>query len=149
MAGSSKPTPLLASADDAEAQFYEALQAADLDALMGIWADEDEVACVLPGGPRVVGLAAIRQVCEDLFSANGPLHVVPQQVRRLALGGCAVHHVTERLQIDTPRGAQAAYILATNVYVHTAQGWRMVAHHASPGLPEEPPQFAPTGSHLH
>ena len=41
MAGSSKPTPLLASADDAEAQFYEALQAADLDALMGIWADEE------------------------------------------------------------------------------------------------------------
>jgi ketosteroid isomerase-like protein len=28
-------------------------------------------------------------------------------------------------------------VIATNVYAKTAQGWRMVAHHASPGTPRE------------
>jgi hypothetical protein len=29
-------------------------------------------------------------------------------------------------------------VLATNVYVKTVQGWRLAAHHASPGSPEQP-----------
>jgi len=28
---------------------------------------------------------------------------------------------------------QYALVVATNVYQRTAQGWRMVAHHTSPG----------------
>jgi ketosteroid isomerase-like protein len=40
-------------------------------------------------------------------------------------------------------------VLATNVYMKTAQGWRLVAHHASPGEePAEPmPGDAPTTLH--
>jgi ketosteroid isomerase-like protein len=34
-------------------------------------------------------------------------------------------------------------VLATNVYVKTAQGWRMVAHHASPG--SEPAELVASG----
>ncbi|MDO9197770.1 nuclear transport factor 2 family protein, partial [Rhodoferax sp.] len=41
------------SADDIEAAFYEALQSADIDKLMVCWADEDEIVCVHPGGPRL------------------------------------------------------------------------------------------------
>ncbi|MES2091576.1 MAG: nuclear transport factor 2 family protein, partial [Pseudomonadota bacterium] len=51
---------LMASADDSEATFYEALQQGDLERLMSVWSDDDEIACVHPGGPRVVGGAAIR-----------------------------------------------------------------------------------------
>jgi ketosteroid isomerase-like protein len=28
-------------------------------------------------------------------------------------------------------------VIATNVYHKTPQGWRMVAHHASPGTPKD------------
>ena len=58
-----KPPPLSQaprSPDEAEARFYEALQAGDLDKLMAVWADDDEVVCVHPGGERVIGPAAIR-----------------------------------------------------------------------------------------
>ncbi|MCM2340987.1 nuclear transport factor 2 family protein, partial [Rhodoferax sp.] len=48
------------SSDEVETAFYEALQNADLERLMACWADEDEVVCVHPGGPRMVGLGAIR-----------------------------------------------------------------------------------------
>ena len=59
---------LLASPEDTEAQFYEALQAGDLERLMAVWGDEDEVCCVHPGGPRVVGAAAIRASFEQIFA---------------------------------------------------------------------------------
>ena len=54
------PQPLLASPDEIEHQFYEALQQGDIDKLMATWSDDDEIACVHPGGPRVIGAAAIR-----------------------------------------------------------------------------------------
>ena len=55
----------LASPDEIEQQFYEALQSADLERLMEVWADEDEISCVHPGGQRLVGVAAIRGAFAD------------------------------------------------------------------------------------
>lgn len=129
---------LHASADDVEAQFYEALQRGDLDALMALWADDDEVVCVHPGGGgRLVGPAAIRASFEAIF-ANGGIPVVPQQVHRLQQLGSAVHHLVERIEVVTPEGRQVGWVVATNVFVKTAEGWRIVAHHASPAEPQEP-----------
>jgi uncharacterized protein (TIGR02246 family) len=147
----SKPqlASLMASPDDIEAQFYEALQRGDIERLMAVWADDDEVVCVHPGGPRVIGPAAIRASFESIF-ANGAIPVVPEQVHRLHTIGSAVHHLAERITVQTAEGARTAWVLATNVYVKTAQGWRMVAHHASPGsLGEEPPETGEAPATLH
>ena len=73
---------LLASADDVEAQFYEALQQGDASRLMALWADDDEIVCVHPSGVRAVGAAAIRASFEAIF-ANGGVPAVPDQVRRV------------------------------------------------------------------
>jgi ketosteroid isomerase-like protein len=119
-------------ADEIEATFYEALQTGDVDKLMSCWADEDEIVCVHPGGPRVVGAVAIRATFEMMFSA-GTIRAWPHQVRKLyALASC-VHNVLEKLEVPGPEGLGHAWVIATNVYHKTAQGWRMVAHHASPG----------------
>ncbi|NBU89623.1 MAG: DUF4440 domain-containing protein, partial [Betaproteobacteria bacterium] len=50
----------MSSPEDIEQQFYEALQQGDIERLMAVWADDDEIVCVHPGGPRVIGHAAIR-----------------------------------------------------------------------------------------
>jgi len=139
---------LLASPNDVEAQFYEALQQADLDKLMAVWSDDDEIACVHPGGPRVSGHAAIRASFEAIF-ANGAIPLRPQGLRRLQTLGCAVHHVVEHVSITDAQGSRSAWVLATNVYVHTVQGWRMVAHHASPGGGSAEPAPGETPSTLH
>jgi ketosteroid isomerase-like protein len=127
---------LMASVDDVEAQFYDALQRADIEQLMALWSDDDEVACVHPGGPRIVGHGAVRASFDSIF-ANGAIPVRPQQVRRVGNASCAVHHVLERVDIVTAEGTQTAWVLATNVYLKTTQGWRLVLHHASPGSPRE------------
>jgi hypothetical protein len=120
------------SADDIEASFYEAMQTGDLEKLMGCWADEDDIVCVHPGGPRLVGGVAIRAAFEALF-ANGTINAKPEHVCKVESLTSAMHNVVERIGVLTHEGAQQALVLATNVYQRTPQGWRMVAHHASPG----------------
>ena len=124
------------SADEIEAAFYEALQKGDIEKLMACWADEDEVVCVHPGGPRVVGTLAIRAAFDAMFS-NGSIRAVPQQLRKVESLTSVVHNVLERIEVLTQGGPAHAYVLATNVYHRTAQGWRMVVHHASPGSQNE------------
>ena len=125
------------SADDIETAFYEALQRGDVEALMACWADDDEVFCVHPGGPRLVGTAAIRAAFEQMFG-NGGIQAVPARVRKVESLASAVHNVLERIDVLTAEGPRHAFVLATNVYHNTPQGWRMVAHHASPGSAREP-----------
>ena len=139
---------LHASPDDAEAQFYEALQRGDIAQLMAVWADDDEVVCVHPGGGRLVGPAAIRESFEAIF-ASGAIPVQPEQIHRLQALGCAVHHLVERIAIGGPDNPQQAWVLATNVYVKTAQGWRLAAHHASPAGPDDIADACDAPSTLH
>lgn len=120
------------SVNDLEQAFYDALQRADVEAVMACWADEDDPVCVHPGGGRAVGLLAIRESFSRLLAA-GAIRVQPTHVKQTMVGRCCVHSVLEQVDGVTNDGSRRAYVTATNVYVKTAQGWRMLAHHASPG----------------
>ena len=124
------------SADEVEAAFYEALQAGDLERLMACWANEEEIICVHPGGPRLIGAVAIRNSFEIMFG-HGPIRSFPERLHKLETITSAVHNLIERVEIYTAEGAQIAFVTSTNVYMRTAEGWRMVAHHPSPGTPPE------------
>jgi len=143
-----KPKLPLGSPDDTEHAFYDALQNADIERLMACWVDEDDIVCVHPGGPRLVGHAAVRAAFEAMF-ANGSVQAFPEKVRRLDAGPCSVHSVVERVAVMSDDGMQHAWVVATNVYVKTAQGWRMVAHHASPGTRAEPVEVLTAQPMLH
>ncbi len=125
-------------ADETEAAFYEALRLGDIDKLMACWADEEDIICIHPGGSRWIGALAIRCGFEAMFS-HGTIRANIEQVRRVQTLGVSIHSVVERVEVMTPNGPAQAYVLATNVYLKTAQGWRMVAHHASPGTAQEVP----------
>jgi ketosteroid isomerase-like protein len=131
---------MLASPDDVEAQFYEALREADLLKLMAVWADDEEVVCIHPGGARLVGTVAVRAAFEALFS-SGAIAVRAENIRRVQGMGCSVHSVMERIDLVRSEGRQVGWVMATNVFMKTAYGWRMVAHHASPGSASEPPEL--------
>jgi len=143
-----KPMAPLASPDEIEQQFYEALQRGDIERLMAVWSDDEDISCVHPGGPRVVGAGAIRAAFDAMF-ANGSIDARPEKVRRLQTHSCAVHSVLEQVRVMTAEGPQLAWVVATNVYVKGAQGWRLVAHHASPGSPREVQEIVEAASVLH
>ncbi|MGZ5130624.1 MAG: YybH family protein [Caldimonas sp.] len=142
------PAPAPGSADDVEIEFYEALRHGDIERLMALWADDDEISCVHPGGPRLVGSVAIRASFDAMF-ANGTIDARPEKVRRLDAHSTAVHSVLERVRVPGPEGEGFAWVVATNVYVKAAQGWRLAAHHASPGAASEVQDIAETASTLH
>lgn len=122
--------PAFTTPAEAEAAFYDALARSDLEAMMSIWSEEDEVMCVHPGGPRIVGLAAVRELWRQIFAGGTRLEVRTSQLVTHATLVLAVHNLLEEIAVAGEE-AGAPPIVATNVYARGANGWRMVMHHAS------------------
>ncbi|MFV0681465.1 YybH family protein [Ottowia sp.] len=135
------------SADEVESAFYEALQSGQVDQIMACWADEEDIVCVHPGGPRLVGALAIRTSFEEML-AHGVVRAYPERLRRIDSLGAAVHSVLERIDMVTAEGVQHAWVVSTNVYLKTALGWRLVARHASASR-SEVAESAPPSQPLH
>lgn len=125
----SKSRKQLGTADDVEAGFYDAIARADIEALMSLWADDEEIVCIHPGAPRLVGHGAIRASWEAIFERGG-VRIRPVQLHAAQNLMTATHNVIE--EVHRPESElQDIHILATNVYMKTPYGWRIVMHHAS------------------
>jgi uncharacterized protein (TIGR02246 family) len=130
------------TAQDAESAFYEALERCDLEGMMAVWAEDEEIVCVHPAGARLTGQDQVRESWAKMFAAGPRARLVIEQ--QVAISGMmlAVHSVYERFTIPQAKPEQQPVpIVATNVYLRTAAGWRMIVHHASPAPAQ--PQPAP------
>lgn len=136
----------LETPEEIEAAFYDAISRADVDAVMSLWADEDDIVCIHPGAPRLVGHASIRAAWESIFEQGG-VQIRPVQVHVTQNPMTSVHNIIEEVHRKTSR-QQDIHILATNVYVKTASGWRLATHHASV-VPGEAPPDTPVSVLLH
>ncbi len=145
--------PLFPTAQDAEAAFYEAFTKCDLEAMMAVWADDDDIYCVHPGGARVTGVERVRESWRQIFAGGQTLRFQLRESQYLQGMMLSVHSVYEHVAIagePHPRGAA----IATNVYQRTERGWRMIAHHASPApasasADPEPRRATPPPKTLH
>ena len=122
---------LFATPQDAEAAFYEAFMKHDLEAMMSVWSDDDEVYCIHPRGPRVTGVAQVRESWRRIFANAQTLRFQVRQQHVFQAMMVSVHSVYEQIAVgDETR--PSGCMLATNIYARTERGWRMMAHHASP-----------------
>jgi uncharacterized protein (TIGR02246 family) len=122
---------LFASPDECEQAFYEALENADAEAVADLWLDDSDVCCVHPGGPRLIGHAAIKSSWSAIL-ANGGVNVRATSRRAVETPSVAVHNVVEEILMQERGRQQLVHVIATNAYVKTPAGWKMVLHHASP-----------------
>ena len=129
---------LFATPQEAEAAFYEAFMKRDLEGMMSVWADEDEVYCVHPRGPRVTGVAQVRESWRQIFQGTQDVRFHVREQHLLQAMMVSVHSVYEQISVGEDERVQACMI-ATNIYMRTERGWRMMAHHASPAPPVEAP----------
>lgn len=122
---------LYATPQDAESAFYEALTKGDLDAMMAVWADDDDIFCVHPNGARLSGVERVRESWRQIFASGQTLRFQLREQQHVQGMMLSVHSVYETITVaGEPR--PRAPVIATNVYLRTERGWRMVAHHASP-----------------
>jgi uncharacterized protein (TIGR02246 family) len=132
------------TAQDAENAFYEALERADLEAMMGVWAEDEEIVCVHPSGQRITGAENVRESWRQIFAGGPNLRVHITQ--RVAIAGMmvVVHNLHENITVAGEPRARPP-VVVTNVYLRTASGWRMILHHGSPaaGAPADAPPPPP------
>ena len=118
--------------------FYHAFESADLDTMTDLWIDDEESLCVHPGAMPVRGTKAINRSWA-LIMANTPyiqffLTDVEVSVRGEVASVTCTENVLTADDRAGPDGFGGARAVATNVFVRTADGWRLWIHHASPVL---------------
>jgi len=140
-------TEIFATPQDAEQAFYKAFEQADLAAMMSVWAEEEDIVCVHPGGARHTGVVEVRESWRQIL-AQGPglrFHLVGNRVFSGRM--ISIHSVYEHVTV-AGESRPANPVLATNIYLLTDRGWRMLMHHASP-LATAAPSKEPPPSVLH
>jgi len=118
------------TAGEAEDAFYAAFSAARLDDMMRVWAQDADVVCIHPGGPRLSGIAEIRLSWSQIFTDSMPRAFTLRG--RIVTGdeAHAIHILEENIRVPGTSFV-APPVLATNVYRRQLDGWHMVLHHAS------------------
>lgn len=125
-----------ASPEDAESAFYDAFSHGDTDALMAVWAEEEETVCIHPTGVQLLGLQLIRESWQSIFK-NSRLHVQRTRIAHWHGLLLAIHHGVETLFVGddpTPQGP----LHVTHVFSRGPRGWRLVSRHASAAADLQP-----------
>src|SRR4051812_32388008 len=116
---------------DAAIAFYRAFESRNIEVMMAAWAEDEDIVCVHPGGPRLVGYEAVRSSWEQIFAGDTKLTFTLDEIISIDTVGLAMQSAIEHVTVGNdpkPRGAA----IASNVFMRTPSGWRMVLHHASP-----------------
>lgn len=123
-----------AGLEDANAAFYAAFEALDLDRMAALWDRGDDVFCVHPGSDLILGWGPVRRSWAAIFAATDYLQFIVTDVQARAEAGVVT--CTENILTDhaADEGLGAGKAVATNVFRYRDGRWRMTAHHASPVL---------------
>lgn len=130
-----------ADLEEANAEFYAAFEAGDLDRMSAVWVDGEyapSVSCVHPGWPLLRGRAEVLRSWA-LIMANTPyIQFVLTDLHTEILGDQALVTLAENiLTVDdsVEAGTMAGgSVVATNFFVRVGGEWRLLLHHGSPVL---------------
>jgi ketosteroid isomerase-like protein len=126
----------------ANAAFYAALEACDLDAMAAVWERSERAVVIHPGWPMLRGWTRVAESWGAIFRNTDFIQFVitdetcvvegdtawvsaQENILQSAGGGGA----SEKLDDADLTGSRA---VVTNVFVRDGSQWRMVVHHASP-----------------
>jgi uncharacterized protein (TIGR02246 family) len=123
--------PLFATPQDAEDAFYDAIDENDLAAMLAVWEDSDDVVCLLPMQPLVLGRAGLRNAWGPLLQGDFKVDIEVHHVHWIESADLAVHYLQEKANIAGQQQQQPP-VYATNMYRKGADGWRMILHQNSP-----------------
>ncbi len=134
-------TRIFDTPQEAEDGFYDALEEGDLEQLMFVWADSEDVCCLLPMYPLVQGRAAVKDVFSHLFSRGNGVSLSINHLHWIESGDIAIHQVEEVLQNVPPGSTPPPPFYGTNVFRKDSSGWHLLLHQNSPTPAPAPPEM--------
>ena len=118
------------SSTAAEEAFYAAFSATDLEAMMHIWADQPDIVCIHPNGPRLRGRDQVRLSWSMIFRDRVVRHFALTGLRIIGNGDQRIHLLEENISVPGTNYVSPP-VLATNIYRRDQNGWHLIIHHAS------------------
>ncbi len=112
--------------------FYRAFEALDVDAMEAVWLDDDRIKCIHPGWELLAGRERVMRSWELIFKNTSTIRFDVTDLAIEIVGDAAWVTNVENIWSDDPVGRFTSQAVATNLFVGTPQGYRMVLHHASP-----------------
>jgi ketosteroid isomerase-like protein len=120
-----------AEVEEANLRFYRAFEALDLGEMDKVWAHGDHVKCIHPGWPLLGSWEAVRASWETIFQNTGEIRFTIADVQTMVRGDLAWVTCTENILSQVRGRVSVTSVLATNLFEHGPDGWRMILHHAS------------------
>ncbi len=128
---------VFSSPEAVEEAFYRAMHTGDVGLMMAVWAEDDNISCVHPGGARLDGMSAVRASFEQILRNSNGMEFRLSDVSHIYDQNLCVHVLHEHIRLGKDSHFQPP-VIATNIYRLTDGGWRMVLHHASPTRAPKP-----------
>lgn len=116
----------------ANAAFYAAFATGDADDMARVWAEDDNISCIHPGWPAIVGRLAVLGSWRDILTSAGRPHVTCHEPFAIVTGGSGCVLCIELT------GSVA--LAASNHFRFLDGVWRLSHHQASliaPDLSED------------
>jgi ketosteroid isomerase-like protein len=107
----------------ANAAYYDAFATGDFTAMSRIWADE-QVSCIHPGWPALLGRAAILESYRRILGNADQDRIEPRNASVMVSG--------DEARVFCVEFVGGAALAATNMFRRAGGTWRMTHHQASP-----------------
>jgi ketosteroid isomerase-like protein len=149
--GGAVTQPEVAAVLRANQLLYDAFETGDIDLMAAIWLDGSDagtVTCVHPGWAPLHGREVVLRSWSMIMANTTYIQFVLTDVTARVTDDVAVVTCGENMLTDIPHdpdapageetfGLAGGRAVATNVFRHTPDGWRLWVHHASPVLTVE------------
>lgn len=117
----------------ANQRFYDAFNELSIERMDDIWEDSDRALCVHPGWQPLVGWQPIRESWQRIFDTANLMQFNIRYLNVVVQGDFGYVTCVEGITSVVQGRATNFSTYATNIFARTENGWRMIAHHASPG----------------
>jgi ketosteroid isomerase-like protein len=128
-----------AGVSEANAEFYAAFEARDLDRMADVWERTDRATVTHPGWPTLHGWARVVASWDAIFANTPYIQFVLTEEAVTVHGDAAWVTLDENILQSTGEPGtgsdgelSGSRIATTNVFTRVDEGWRMVVHHGSP-----------------
>lgn len=124
---------------EAEDAFYDGLDEGNPEMLLSVWAESDDIWCLLPMHPLIQGRQGVTELFARLLSRGHGVSLAVRHLGWIQTGDVAIHQVEETIENQPAGTPPTPPMYGTNIYRKDETGWRLIVHQNAPAPPAPQP----------